>query len=154
VTDELEASKERSRRLYEEVFGQGNYGAADELRATGVINHGPGSSPVPGTDGIEQQASLLRTAFPDLRVTLNDQFGAGDRVVSRWTDSGTHTGPLALPAGSVAATGNSNSLDGIRDRPPGQWPHRRFVVDPRPLHPEGPAWPAAAVPQPGRRADG
>jgi predicted ester cyclase len=154
VTDELEASKERSRRLYEEVFGQGNYGAADELRATGVINHGPGSSPVPGTDGIKQQAATLRTAFPDLRVTLNDQSGEGDRVVSRRTGSGTHTGPLALPAGWSAATGNSISLDGIGidRRTSGRiadswWIPDRFTLG-------GPAWPAAAVPQPGRRADG
>jgi predicted ester cyclase len=82
--------------------------------AAGIINHGPGSPPVPGTEGIKRQAALLRTAIPDLRVTLNDQFGEGDRVVSRWTGSGTHTGPLALPTGTVPATGNPISFDEIR----------------------------------------
>jgi predicted ester cyclase len=114
VSAELEASMRRSRRLYEEIFGQGNYSAADELLAEDVINHGPGSPPVLGTEGIKRQAALLRTAIPDLRATLNDQFGHGDRVVSRWTGSGTHTGPLNLPAGTVAGKGRSISFDEIR----------------------------------------
>ena len=114
MSAELEASMRRSRRLYEEIFGLGNYSAADELLAEDVINHGPGSPPVLGTEGIKRQAALLRTAIPDLRATLNDQFGHGDRVVSRWTGSGTHTGPLNLPAGIVAGTGRSISFDEIR----------------------------------------
>jgi predicted ester cyclase len=114
MSTELEASMRRSRRLYEEIFGKGNHGAADELLAADVINHGPGSPPVLGTEGIKRQAALLRTAIPDLRATLNDQFGHGDRVVSRWTGSGTHTGPLNLPAGTVEGTGRSISFDEIR----------------------------------------
>jgi len=114
MNDEAEANLERSRRLYEEIFGNGNYAAADELMAAGIVNHGPGSAPVPGTAGIKRQAALLRTAIPDLRITLHDQFGHEDRVVSRWTGSGTHTGPLTLPAGTVEATGNSISFDEMR----------------------------------------
>jgi predicted ester cyclase len=114
MSDELQASKDRSRRLYEEIFGKGNYAAADELMAAGVINHGPGVPPVPGTEGIKRQAALLRTAIPDLHITLNDQFGEGDRVVSRWTGAGRHTGPLNLPTGPVPGSGNSISFDEIR----------------------------------------
>jgi hypothetical protein len=33
------------------------------------------------SDGLD--ACKLRTAFPDFRVTLDDQFGEGDKVVSR-----------------------------------------------------------------------
>src|SRR5215471_1099251 len=112
--NELEASMQRSRRLYEEIFGWGNYSAADELMAADIINHRPGSPPVLGTEGIKRQAALLRTAIPDLRATLDDQFGHHDRVVSRWTGSGTHSGPLTLPAGTVAGTGRSISFDEIR----------------------------------------
>jgi predicted ester cyclase len=114
VSGDLEANLRRSRRLYQEVFGKGNYSAADELMAADIINHGAASPPIPGTDGIKRQAALLRTAIPDLHVALNDQFGHGDRVVSRWTGSGTHTGPLNLPTRTVAATGNSISFDEIR----------------------------------------
>jgi len=114
MSGELEASMQRSRRLYEEIFGRGNYGVADVLMAADIVNHGPGSLPVLGTEGIKRQAALLRTAIPDLRAILNDQFGHEDRVVSRWTGSGTHTGQLNLPTGSVGGTGRSISFDEIR----------------------------------------
>jgi predicted ester cyclase len=114
MSRKLKANMQRSRRLYEEIFGAGNYGVADELLAEDIINYGPGSSPMLGTEGIKRQAALLRTAIPDLRATLNDQFGHRDRVVSRWTGSGTHTGPLNLPTGAVEGTGRSISFDEIR----------------------------------------
>ena len=66
MSTELDASMRRSRRLYEEIFGQGNYAAADELLAEDIINHGPGAPPVLGTEGIKRQAALLRMAIPDL----------------------------------------------------------------------------------------
>src|SRR5258706_14513839 len=97
MSNATEANKERSRRLYVEVFGNGNYGAADELMAVGIINHGAGSPPLLGTGGIKQQAAPLRTAFPDLRVTLNDQFGHDDRAASRGAGRRTHSRPPNPP---------------------------------------------------------
>src|SRR6266545_3393163 len=87
-----------SRRLYEEVFGLGRLEAADEILSPDCVSHGPGTPPTIGTDAIKRQATILRTAFPDLRVTLEDQLAEGDHVASRWTSSGTHSGPLTLPA--------------------------------------------------------
>jgi len=110
----LEDNKQWSRRLYYEVFGGGNYDAADQLMAPDILNHGAGSPPYTGTDGIKRQAQLLRTAIPDLRVELHDQIAEGDRVASRWTGSGSHTGPLQLPSGTVAPTGNRITFDEIR----------------------------------------
>ena len=114
VSNETEASMQRSRRLYEEIFGKGNYDVADELMAADIINHGPGSPAVLGAEGIKRQAALLRPAIPDFRITLNDQFGHEDRVVSRWACSGTHSGPLNMPTGPLEGTGNSISFDEIR----------------------------------------
>ena len=114
MNDEVEANQERSRRLYEEIFGQGNYAVADDLMTAGIVNHAPGSPSVLGTEGIKRQAALLRAALPDLRVTLDDQFGQHDRVVSRWTGSGTFSGPLTLPTGTVDGTGQSISFAEIR----------------------------------------
>ena len=114
MSGDIRVNKERSQRLYNEIFGKGNFAAADELMAADIVNHGPGSPPVPGTEGIKRQAALLRTAMPDLEVILNDQVGERDRVASRWTGCGTHTGPLNLPAGPVPATGNAISFEEIR----------------------------------------
>ena len=92
-----ERRKAAAARLYLEVFGRGNLAAADEILAPDLISHAVSLPPRLGTDGIKAQAVLLRTAIPDLRVSLEDQVAEGDRVVSRWFGSGTHSGPLALP---------------------------------------------------------
>src|SRR5713101_335544 len=101
ATDRGTAAKHRaaSRRLYEEVFGRGKYDVADELLSADMISHGPGSPPEVGTEPIKRQAALLRGAFPDFKVVLNDQFADGDRVCSRWSSTGTHTSELPLLPG-------------------------------------------------------
>ena len=110
----IEARKEASRRLYVEVFGAGNFAAADEILAPDCVSHAADAQPRTGTDGIKQQAALLRTAIPDLTTTLEDQVAEGDRVVSRWLGSGTHTGPLRLPNGTVEPTGRKIAFAEIR----------------------------------------
>ncbi len=110
----IEDKKALSRRLYEEVFGKGNLAAADEILARSCVSHGPGLPPQTGTDGIQRQALALRSAAPDLRVTLEDQVAEGDRVASRWTARGTHTGVLPLPSGPVQPSGAAIEFAEIR----------------------------------------
>jgi len=111
---ESELHKNLSRRLYEEVFGRGNLEAADEIMAEDVISHGPGSPSIKDRDQIKRQATLLRAAIPDLDVTLHDQVAEADRVLSRWTGSGTHTGEATFPTGALVPTGNPVSFDELR----------------------------------------
>ncbi len=106
--------KELARRLYVEVFDAGNLAAADEILAADCVSHAADAPPRVGTDGIKQQAMVLRGALPDLVSTLEDQVAEGDRVVSRWTGSGTHTGELRLPAGAVPPTNRRVSFGEIR----------------------------------------
>jgi len=112
--NDLQANKDASRRLYEEVFGRGNLEAADEIMAADIVSHGPGVPPLVGTAQIKRQAQLLRGGIPDLAVALNDQIAEQDRVCSRWTGTGTHTGDLMLPTGPVPATGKQIAFDEIR----------------------------------------
>jgi predicted ester cyclase len=107
MTEDIEANKASSKRLYEEVFGLGNYDVADAILAPDTVGRGPGAEPVIGTEPIKRQAELLRAAFPDLRVVLSEQLAEGDRVASFWTSYGTHTGPLTLPTGVIEASGNT-----------------------------------------------
>ena len=47
----------------------------------------------------------LKTAFPDLRYTIEDAFDGGDQVVHRATASGTMTGDfMGMPATGKRAT--------------------------------------------------
>jgi steroid delta-isomerase-like uncharacterized protein len=90
-------NKATLRRVSEEVFNQGNLSVVDELFAPDYVLHDPG---VPGGElrGLEafkeQWVSMFRTAFPDLRIVIEDQVAEGDKVASRYTGSGTHQGEL------------------------------------------------------------
>lgn len=110
----IEDKKALSRRLYEEVFGKGNLSAADEILAESCVSHGPGSPPQIGAEAIKRQALALRSAMPDLWMTLEDQVADGDRVASRWTGRGTHTGVLPMPSGPVQPTGAAIEIAEIR----------------------------------------
>lgn len=111
---EQESNKASSRRLYEEVFERGNFDVADEILAPDILSHAGSEPPRTGTAGIKQQAALLRSAIPDLKSILQDQFSAEDRVCSRWLGTGTHTGQLNLPTGAVPPTGRSIAFSEIR----------------------------------------
>lgn len=61
-----------------------------------------------------KQLGLIRSAFPDLKVTLDDIITEGDKVVARWTAQGTHRGEGTLPGfGAVKPTGKQTTIRGI-----------------------------------------
>jgi predicted ester cyclase len=45
--------------------------------------------------------TLNRTAFPDLRVTIEHQVAEGDRVVTRYTMQGTYQGDPGTSRGMI-----------------------------------------------------
>ena len=51
----------------------------------------------------------FRAAFPDLRLEVDDIFGAGDRVVTRFRIRGTHEGEFM----GIAPTGRTVEFGGI-----------------------------------------
>jgi steroid delta-isomerase-like uncharacterized protein len=96
------------RRAVEEVYNQGNLAVVDELVAGDLVIHLP-SEEVHGPAGAKQHVAALRAAFPDLRITIEDQISEGDKVVTRWTARGTHIGPFQ----GVPPTGKQGSMTGI-----------------------------------------
>jgi predicted ester cyclase len=52
-------------------------------------------------------AAMMRTAFPDYQITIDDQLAEADKVTTVWTASGTHQGEWASPIGPVASTGRT-----------------------------------------------
>src|SRR5579859_5744541 len=105
-TDEIEAlPKENSthenaaliRRFYDEIFTLGDLDVADELIASDFVEHIP--SPLPtqptlGPKAVKWFASMYRTAFPDLHVSIEDLMAIDDKIVTRVTWHGTHRGQL------------------------------------------------------------
>jgi predicted ester cyclase len=81
----------------------------DELCASSMVDHSvpPG---LPQTrDGTKKLAALYWTAFPNLRLTIEDQIADSDTVLTRWTARGTHTGELM----GLAPTGKPVIVTGI-----------------------------------------
>jgi len=48
--------------------------------------------PIHGASAWREGAELMRRAFPDLRIDIDDLVAADDKVAARLTLSGTHTG--------------------------------------------------------------
>jgi len=57
-------------------------------------------------------AAMLRTAFPDYRITIDDQLAETDMVATVWTATGTHKGEWASPIGPVPPTGKAVTWTG------------------------------------------
>jgi steroid delta-isomerase-like uncharacterized protein len=82
------------RTLVEEVWNRGNLAATEDFVAPDVVDHDPARPPdLPqGREGIKQAVSMYRTAFPDLRLSVDELLAHEDKVVWRWHSEGTHTG--------------------------------------------------------------
>lgn len=101
-------NKAISIRFYEEVFSQGNLAVADELLAADCLDHNPpGPGFPPGREGVKQVIAIFRSAFPDLRITVEDQIAEGNKVASRLTIRGAHQGELmgVPPTGKTVTVG-------------------------------------------------
>ena len=105
-----EENKAISRRADEELFDRGNLDVADELFASDFVYHDPASGEDwHGPESVKQYATMMRAAFPDLHYIVEDQIAEGDKVVTRYTASGTHQGELM----GIASTGNRVEITGI-----------------------------------------
>jgi predicted ester cyclase len=58
---------------------------------------------------MKRTIELNRNAFPDMKLTVEDQVAEGDKVVTRWRGEMTHTGELA----GAAPTGRRVTITGI-----------------------------------------
>src|ERR671936_1612701 len=96
-----EDAKALSRRLFEEVWNKGNQAAIGELIATSYVRHDPATPELTGIEGFKQNFTTLRTAFPDIHFTVEDQVAEGDKVANRLSWRGTHKGDYR----GVAPTG-------------------------------------------------
>jgi predicted ester cyclase len=93
--------KRTADRIPLEVLNTGNFALLDELLAPEFVDHSPLPGVPPTRDGLKQTAMALRTAFPNVRYSIDDAIMCGDQVVHRLTATGTMTGDL----NGIAATG-------------------------------------------------
>jgi ketosteroid isomerase-like protein len=93
-------------RQHHELWSKGHVGLVDELYTQDFIGHHPGEPDWTGPESVKLSVTTIREAFPDFAETVEDVVAAGDRVVTRFTSSGTHLGEL----GGIAPTGRRMAM--------------------------------------------
>ena len=90
-----EANKALMRRWFEEVWNKGRAEAIPEMFADEGIAHGLSDdpkNPLRGPAGFLPFHTQFREAFPNIDVVVEDQIAEGDRVATRCSVRGKHTG--------------------------------------------------------------
>lgn len=93
-----EENKARQRRILEEFINQGNTAVAEALVAEDHIGLDPAPGQEQGRAGLLSSLARMRTAFPDLEYTIEEQVAEGDTVACYFVWRGTHQGAfLGVP---------------------------------------------------------
>jgi predicted ester cyclase len=98
VTTDIQRTAER---IPLEVLNEGKFSLLDELLAPDFVEHFPQPGIAPTREGVKQTLTALKTAFPDLRYTIDDAIVSGDKIVHRLSATGTMQGDFM----GIAATG-------------------------------------------------
>jgi steroid delta-isomerase-like uncharacterized protein len=92
-----------ARRMYDEMFGQGNVDLIDELLHDDFVEHEAMPGMPTGKDAPKAMTAMIRESFPDLRVEVDDTIEEGNKLAVRCRFIGTHRGEWM----GVPATGRS-----------------------------------------------
>lgn len=89
------------RRWFQQVWNEGRIQTVYDLMAPAAVARGQRGAEVEirGPEEFAKFVGEIRGAFPDIKIKIEDIFGADDKVVMRWSAVMTHTGDgLGLPA--------------------------------------------------------
>ena len=88
-----EENKAVVRRYFEEFHSGREYAILEEIMVPDLL------------EPTRQVTNMVLNAFPDYRLTIEEQIAEEDKVATVWSGSGTHQGEWESPAGSIAPTG-------------------------------------------------
>ena len=104
----MENAKRIVKRVFEEPW-TGNLDVIDEVVSPDSVGHDPAEpEPIRGIAGARTNIEKYLTAFSGA-ITVDEQIAEGDKVATRWTGRGTHTGEIA----GIAATGKDVTVSGL-----------------------------------------
>ena len=83
----LEKNKEAIRNLYEGILNQGKMELLNQI----ISEDYTGIRGEKGAAGFAETVNSIRAAFPDIKWTVEDLIAEGDKVVIRWSWTGTNT---------------------------------------------------------------
>ena len=104
-----EQNKACFRRYLEEAWNQSNLEVIDEIFDRYISHQPDGSVLERGPEDVKCFVGEFRSAFPDLRISSEEQIAEGDKVVSHGTIRGTHQGEFR----GMAPTGQETEIKGM-----------------------------------------
>lgn len=104
-----ETNKAIVRRFTEQVWNAGRLDLIDEFFTEDFVEYIVGMPSRSGREAVRESIAISRNAFPDLRISIEDEIADGDKVVTRWTMRGTQLGDLE----GIPATGKQVTQSGM-----------------------------------------
>ena len=97
-----------------EIWNKGNMALIPELYTVDCVATSS-STPVAfvGHEGIRKWIENSRTMMPDLVMDFPEVIAKPDRIVAVWTMTGTQTGPMVMPGGTLPPTGRKVNVSGM-----------------------------------------
>jgi steroid delta-isomerase-like uncharacterized protein len=96
-------------RFIDEVINQGRYDICDEIVAQDFLELDPLPGQRQGREGLKEIIAMMRSAFPDIHWITDESISSGDKVVTRFTWTGTHRGDFL----GIPATGRPVTVKGV-----------------------------------------
>ena len=115
--------KALARRIYDEVFNDGNLDLIDELLHDDFVEHEQIPGLPTGKEAPKVFTTMVRNAFPDFRMTIHDVLQDGNKVIVRARAAGTHQGEfMGMPAtGNTFDIGVIDIMEYDGDKVTGHW---------------------------------
>jgi steroid delta-isomerase-like uncharacterized protein len=104
-----ESNKAVIGKFIEEVINQNRMDQADDLVVEDFVELDPFPGQGPGREGLKEVLGMMRMAFPDIHWAVDEMVAEGDKVVTRFTWTGSHRSTFL----GVPATGRSVTVKGV-----------------------------------------
>jgi steroid delta-isomerase-like uncharacterized protein len=120
MSTEMSAEKniQLMRRWFQEVWNEGRMETVHDLLSPDAVARGQrgADAEIRGPEEFVKFVREIRGAFSDIQMNVEDVFGAGDKVVLRWSATMTHTGDaFGLPASGRTVRSRGISIARIVD---------------------------------------
>jgi steroid delta-isomerase-like uncharacterized protein len=96
-------------RFIDEVINHGRYEVCDEIVAEDFLELDPLPGQREGREGLKEIIAMMRSAFPDIHWVTNESISSGEKVVTRFTWTGTQRGNFL----GIPATGRPVTVKGV-----------------------------------------
>jgi steroid delta-isomerase-like uncharacterized protein len=106
---DIQQAKDLVARHFDTMWNRGDVSVAAEICAPDVVQHDPLTTRLVDLEIYLEYLQDVRRAFPDLALAVEDVVAEGDRVVVRWTFTGTHEHEMR----GLAATGRKVAFAGM-----------------------------------------